>query len=245
MMIKHILLLCGALLLAACSAEPEGDKPSGNGGGAQSSGQASSPAAKPSGAALYDLHCASCHGDDGNTSFPLNNDTLTFDEMVIATRDTMPRGNPSACGQECSETVTAYIKANIPRDGSAPAGPIDQPPAGIDFSKMTGKELYEADLGNGSCVSCHGINGEGVPGAGGSLMGEECHACTVSPAQLVAEIDVTMPLRSEHLCVDDCATKTAEYIYETFYGGNFSLSCDDGIQKASPMRRLNKAEIKY
>lgn len=117
------------------------------------------------------------------------------------------------------------------------------PPVVDENSQLSGKALYEKDLGQGSCASCHGLSGEGEPGKGGALIGEECHACTVSPAQLVASIDLTMPLRSEHLCVGECASKVAEYVYETFYGGTFSVSCNDGIQKSSPMRRLNKTEI--
>lgn len=117
--------------------------------------------------------------------------------------------------------------------------------AGVDLSKLTGKELYEIDMGSGSCASCHGSNGEGITSRGGSLMGEGCSSCLVSPANVIADIAATMPLRDAQLCVGDCAEKVAQYIYEEFAGLDWpeALSCDGSINKASPMRRLNKSDI--
>ena len=63
------------------------------------------------GESAYATWCAGCHQDDGlSTAFPLNNELLTYEEMVDAIRDTMPKGNPSDCEQRCAEDTAAYIK---------------------------------------------------------------------------------------------------------------------------------------
>ncbi len=103
-----------------------------------------------------------------------------------------------------------------------------------------GRALYLKDLGVGSCASCHGLDGKGVAGKGGSLIG--CTSCKV-PTALVTKIDATMPAGGANLCKGDCAVDTATYIFEYFNGGNFNLGCNSSIQKASPMRRLNKTEL--
>lgn len=73
----------------------------------------------------YNEMCAGCHQEDGlSTVFKLNNDLLSFDQMVSAIRDTMPNGAAGACGQTCAEDTTAYIKRELLADKETP----DRPP---------------------------------------------------------------------------------------------------------------------
>ncbi|WP_053980706.1 DUF1592 domain-containing protein [Marinagarivorans algicola] len=250
MKLKYFVIACSLILLAACSAEPD---ESSNGGTAssqipQSSSQttSSSPAALD-GAAIYDAQCKVCHGANGTDGFfPLNNDTLSFEQMVIETRDTMPDKKPEECDEACARAVTAYIKNDLLAGVTTPSSSQGQSSsaATVDPSMLTGKQLYEIDLGDGSCASCHGLDGEGIDSRGGSLLEQECESCQVSPSNLIAEVEATMPLRSAHLCVGECATKVSQYIYETFAKKTWAISaCTNEINKASPMRRLNKGDI--
>ena len=60
---------------------------------------------------LYAVNCESCHGTSGaNGLFSLNNDGLDFSAMVVTTTDTMPKGTPNNCDQDCAIDVTTYIK---------------------------------------------------------------------------------------------------------------------------------------
>ncbi len=172
----------------------------------------------------------------------------------------------------CSLLLTACVATNEPSEGSSSATENSQPRLQSSFSSQSssdvvlsseqavssqassssmadmtavqrGKALYFQDIGGTTCASCHGDNGEGLPGRAPSpLYGEQCLSCG-SPAELVAVIDTRMPRANGHLCTDECAEDLAAYIYETFIGKPFSLSCGEGIQKVSPMRRLNKVEI--
>ena len=65
------------------------------------------------GETVYAAQCANCHGTTGvGGSASLNNDELTFDEMVNAIELTMPLLTPSSCSSidNCAANTTAYIK---------------------------------------------------------------------------------------------------------------------------------------
>ena len=166
--------------------------------------------------------------------------------MVDVTTKTMPKGEPAKCDASCANAVTSYIKntllANVVTPSSSSKGASSSAPAvGVGATPLErGRDLYFKDLGVGSCASCHGNDGKGVAGKGGPVIA--CKSCG-TPSALVAQIDATMPAAGANLCVGTCATEVATYIYEHFNGKNFTVSCDEGIQKASAMRRLNKTEI--
>jgi len=63
------------------------------------------------------------------------------------------------------------------------------------------------------CVFCHGASGEG--GIGPSLIG--CSVCD-SQSSLFNKIDSDMPLLDPSLCVDDCASDTAAYVFKVLNG---------------------------
>ena len=90
----------------------------------------------------------------------------------------------------------------------------------------------EGDAVNGAllfsqnfCVFCHGASGQG--GIGPSLIG--CSVCD-SQDSLFNKIDSDMPLLDPSLCVDDCASDTAAYVFEVLNGeGNGGICPTEAI----------------
>lgn len=267
MKLKSMLIGCSALLLAACVAEPEVSSssiaasshsaPTSSSITSSSSAALSSATPNLDGKTLYETTCAGvCHSLEGTGSlFPLKHDQLSDAEMIAAIRDTMPDGNPQACGQLCAEAVTDYIKNtllnNAPSSQSASSEnnqstSSEAPLAGTILER--GATLYFRDTAAGSCASCHGDDGEGITNKGGALVEREgdafesCDSCG-SIGGLTQYIDTKMPNGGAHLCQGQCAEDIAAYIMETFNDGYQAANCNDPIQKASPMRRLNKVEI--
>ena len=75
------------------------------------------------------------------------------------------------------------------------------------------------------CVFCHGASGQG--GIGPSLIG--CSVCD-SQDSLFNKIDSDMPLLDPSLCVDDCASDTAAYVFEVLNGeGNGGICPTEAI----------------
>lgn len=164
--------------------------------------------------------------------------------------DSLSSDQPSSLNQPSSALAVSSMQSMSSATVSSSSLASSQSNNGEASSSATvmtaaerGKVLYFEEIGGTTCASCHGDSGEGLPGRAPSpLYGTQCLSCG-SPAELVAVIDTRMPRANGHLCTDDCAEDLAAYIYETFIGKPFSLSCDTGIQKVSPMRRLNKVEI--
>ena len=90
----------------------------------------------------------------------------------------------------------------------------------------------EGDAVNGAllfsqnfCIFCHGASGQG--GIGPSLIG--CSVCD-SQDSLFNKIDSDMPLLDPSLCVDDCASDTAAYVFEVLNGeGNGGICPTEAI----------------
>lgn len=148
-----------------------------------------------------------------------------------------PISSSAPSSQPAVSSVSSQDTSSAPESSSS----VSSQPAATAFER--GRELYFKTLGSaGTCASCHGDTGEGVFGKGGALFGEECSDCG-TPSALIARIDATMPAGNKDLCVDDCANDIAVFIFEQFNDKDFAINCDEGIQKASPMRRLNKVEF--
>ena len=261
MKLKSMLTGCCVLLLAACVAEPNlsssSIESSMDNTPASSSASSSTAAPNLDGKSLYEATCAGvCHSLEGVGSlFPLNNELLSSAEMIAVIRDEMPDGNALACGQLCAEAVTDYIKNtlfNKPASSQSSSSQNNQS-ASSDSPAMgtlleRGATLYFRDTAAGSCASCHGNDGEGIANKGGALVAREgdafesCDSCG-SIGGLTQYIDTKMPNGGAHLCQGQCAEDIAAYIMEAFNDGYQAANCNDPIQKASPMRRLNKVEI--
>lgn len=67
------------------------------------------------GAAIYPSMCGGCHGNQGQggRSGPSLDEAVPFDDLASTIEDTMPRGNPSACGRACAEDVARFILATF------------------------------------------------------------------------------------------------------------------------------------
>lgn len=65
------------------------------------------------GRAVYRMHCASCHGEDGQGTHDKYNEPLAGDlsitELATVIDQTMPEGEPELCSAEESAAVAAYI----------------------------------------------------------------------------------------------------------------------------------------
>ncbi len=117
--------------------------------------------------------------------------------------------------------------------------PTPQPTPGGD-----GESLYKLASGSSaSCASCHAEDGSGVAGRGGEIL--NCGTNCNSLSALESKIALSMPIGNAAACDNDCAQAVARYIWTALMGKSLDgqLSCDVGIQKTSPMRRLNKTEI--
>ena len=266
MKLKSMLIGCSALLLVACVAEPEGNTSSNTTSSATPEPSSSMPSSKDAhssvpqsldGKSLYEMTCAGiCHSTEGTGSlFPLKHDQLSVAQMIAVIRDEMPDGKPEDCGQACAEAVTDYIKNSLFKNTPSSASSSSQsdesssseaPVVGTIIER--GETLYFRDTAAGSCASCHGDDGEGIANKGGALIEREgdafesCSSCG-SIGGLTQYIDTKMPNGGAHLCQGQCAEDIGAYIMETFNGGYQAANCNDPIQKASPMRRLNKIEI--
>lgn len=112
---------------------------------------------------------------------------------------------PLALSLACLISISHSIAQDTPPLPAAatPAAPSSE--AIADFSE--GAAIYTA-----KCASCHGAEGEGVPGKYASaLVGDR-------PVSDLAEtIDQTMPEEDPSQCTGEEAHKVAEYIHHTFY----------------------------
>jgi mono/diheme cytochrome c family protein len=72
--------------------------------------------------AMYERHCASCHGRDGKgvTANSLLDSTLnnTFDQLATRIDRTMPTYSPQTCAGECADAVANYVLSLFAKKGS-------------------------------------------------------------------------------------------------------------------------------
>lgn len=121
-------------------------------------------AGQPDGEALYQQHCAACHGSDGNggVGVPLN----LPDFLAVASddylRNTLHHGRPGrvmpAFPSLGKDEVDAIIRT-IRSWSDTPAPVYDSGPLQGDAAR--GKQLYSTH-----CVACHGELGQGGEGTG-------------------------------------------------------------------------------
>ncbi|WP_143247572.1 DUF1592 domain-containing protein [Agaribacterium haliotis] len=149
-----------------------------------------------------------------------------------------PSTQPSA--QPSTVPSPQLSPSPLPSTAPEPSPMPSQPASDIEV----GAGLYLAELGGGaSCASCHGENGEGVQNRGGEIL--HCGPNCDSLSALESKISLSMPIGNASACSGECATKVAAYIWSELMGKALDdeLACDAGIQKVSPMRRLNKSEL--
>ncbi len=121
----------------------------------------------PDGAALYQLYCAFCHGDEGQGYISDNANALAQQEflatasdefLTLATVHGRPGTPMSAWGVEKSGPLTdddvAAIVALIRGWQTVPSLELSEEP--IDGSDLRGRGAY-----NANCAGCHGEDGEG------------------------------------------------------------------------------------
>jgi len=121
-------------------------------------------AAGPDGEALYQQHCAACHGSDGSggVGIPLN----LPDFLAVASddylRNTLRHGRPGRvmpAFPALSEDQVSAIIRTIRGWSGAPAPRYDNTP--LKGGAARGKQLFTQ-----YCVACHGEHGQGGTGTG-------------------------------------------------------------------------------
>jgi len=81
------------------------------------------------GAALYALHCANCHGANGvgGSSPTLAGTTLPFEALSLLIDETMPLGTPEACTGTCAERIASYLLTLPAPDASCASSTLPTP----------------------------------------------------------------------------------------------------------------------
>ncbi len=156
----------------------------------------------------------------------------------------------SSCVAENENTSSSSGSMSGNSSSSSSSGSTSSSSSG-DVSQISayerGKLLYKSK----GCEGCHGADGEG----GMDLAGRSLVNCDESPDEFVRHrcenvlalesyIHSAMPPgSSSSLCMGECAADLAVFLGQEFIGIETTQSCDNGIAKASPNRRLNKAEL--
>ncbi len=120
--------------------------------------------AAPDGAALFNKHCAVCHGDDGKggvgvpLSLPSFIDTVS-DEYL---KDTIRLGRPGRIMPAFPKLGEAQVNAIVEHmRGWSDAPAVTHNTEPVKGDARHGKELYASH-----CAQCHGENGKGGTGTG-------------------------------------------------------------------------------
>ncbi len=124
-----------------------------------------SPHGAPDGHALYQQHCAACHGTDGGggVGIPLN----LPDFLAVASddyiRNTMRTGRPGRVMPAFPDIRDSEVDAIVEyiRSWSDQPRPQYDEKSSITASAERGKQIYSEN-----CVACHGERGEGATGTG-------------------------------------------------------------------------------
>jgi len=120
--------------------------------------------AAPNGKSLYDNHCSSCHGLDGNggVGIPLSLPSFLNSVPDSYLAKTIRHGRPGRVMPPYPHLSDAQINAIVSHLRSFSPGNV---PEGLDIlvkgDIKRGKKLYGQH-----CSSCHGMNGEGGQGTG-------------------------------------------------------------------------------
>ena len=158
------------------------------------------PVFQPTGESLYITGCSMCHGEngEGNSNLPAPDLTrdLSLADLTTIIQERMPILLPEACVDNCANLTAQYIFDNF-------AIPTDSPPQAPPI--VSEGSTFYTEL----CASCHGVDGLGV----GATIGV---TQDLSVNELTTIIQDTMPELDPTECVDNCAIKTAEYIFDNF-----------------------------
>ena len=152
-MIRQLVLCAFILSLCACGGVGDSDSSSSTSSSSSSTSSSSSSGDLKGdlvkGKSQYLEMCSGCHGDKGqSTAIPINY-ALSLQEMVVAVRDTMPKGAPGKCDANCAQNVSAYIKTVLSSNENKPDKPLTEaacteehylPPRMI---RLSGAELQE------------------------------------------------------------------------------------------------------
>jgi mono/diheme cytochrome c family protein len=136
------------------------------------------------GAELYAVHCASCHGANGTggTSPALAGTALDFDALTARIDATMPLGSPESCTGACASAVAAFI-LSLPTPPALCESTTLQEPA----LRLLSREQVAATLGD--------------------LLAPLTPSCAA-----LSSCDVAHESCTEGMCAPDaCATKTFIY----------------------------------
>lgn len=116
------------------------------------------------GGALFQQHCAACHGANGNggVGVPLSLPDFQYSVTNEYLTTTIRIGRPGRVMPAFTQLSDAEVQAIVKHIRSwAPGKPYHYPTTKISGDVNHGKQLYAK-----YCVACHGANGEGGSGTG-------------------------------------------------------------------------------
>ena len=147
----------------------------------------STPPPVSQGELIYTQQCAACHGADGKGGSSIDIvGGLNRTDLVNYVDINMPFGSPANCDLNCSETVSAWMLANLLASNTS--------------NKTTdGGTLYSQQ-----CAACHGAEGNG----GSSI----AITAALNRSDLTDYIKNTMPWEAASNCDINCATAIANWM---------------------------------
>ena len=170
-----------------------------------------SPVVEPdpaTGESLYSANCAGCHGDKGTGSVKIDPSKSTFGDnnqvLEDFIHDNMPKGNATACVDDCAKHIAAYIRT---WESTEPT-PVDDP------DPVNGESLY-----NSNCSGCHGTQGTG------SVSIDPSKSAYGDNQTLAQFINDNMPKGNTSACTGQCAEDIAAYI-RTWKVDSEPLTCE-------------------
>jgi len=174
-----------------------------------------------SGSELYNNLCETCHGKIGPV-YANKFNTTELKLLVILINQSMPITNPESCVDECASKVANYVFNQMKSVNGTPSPEYTKiTETSTDSSELKNiipqKETENievqvviekngAEIFNTMCISCHGAVGQ-----------TNNTTLTINYnfdlASLETLIDQSMPITNPESCVDECASKVANYVF--------------------------------